>query len=277
MRPIERIVGRVASSVRLKLLAMALVPVAVVVPLALFGLTSWSASFAYDQLYIKVNTDLAVAHDTFERIKRDELDYLLRLSESHRFRSAMEANDDAAVRGLIDELRQRAGFSFLRVIEPGDETDLPTRASVGIEILGPQQLAAIDPALARFVELPIVETRRARPSERTLEQRGMVIRAHQPVLDGSGRLMAVLDGGVLLNNNFGFVDQIRDLVYGPGSLPAGSIGTVTVFLDDVRISTNVPRVAGTRALGTRVSDEVVNAVLDEGRTWIDRAFVVNDW
>jgi two-component system NtrC family sensor kinase len=105
----------------------------------------------------------------------------------------------------------------------------------------------------------------------------MVIRARQPVLDASGRLLAVLDGGVLLNNNFDFVDQIRDLVYGPGSLPAGSIGTVTVFLDDVRISTNVPRVAGTRALGTRVSDEVVKAVLDEGRTWIDRAFVVNDW
>ena len=72
MRPIERIVGRVASSVRLKLLAMALVPVAVVVPLALFGLTSWSASFAYDQLYIKVNTDLAVAHDTF-RAEADSL------------------------------------------------------------------------------------------------------------------------------------------------------------------------------------------------------------
>jgi len=256
---------------------MALVPVAVVVPLALFGLTSWSASFAYDQLYIKVNTDLAVAHDTFERIKRDELDYLLRLSESHRFRSAMAADDSAAVQVLIDQLIPRAGFSFIRVVEPGAETDQPSEPTVGIEILGPDQLADIDPALARFVELPIVETRRARPSQRTLEQRGMVIRARQPVYDDDGGLMAILDGGVLLNNNFDFVDQIRDLVYGPGSLPAGSIGTVTVFLDDVRISTNVPRVAGTRALGTRVSDEVVNAVLDQGQTWIDRAFVVNDW
>ena len=277
MWPIDRIVSRISSSVRLKLLAMALVPVAIVVPLALFGLTSWSASFAYDQLYIKVTTDLAVAHDTFERIKRDELDYLLRLGDSHRFRSAMAADDHVAVRALTEALKQRAGFSFIQVIEPDAVAGLPTEAAVGIEILDPQQLAAIDPALARFVELPIVETRRARPSERKLEQRGMVIRARQPVFDANGRLMAVLDGGVLLNNNFDFVDQIRDLVYGPGSLPAGSIGTVTVFLDDVRISTNVPRFAGKRALGTRVSDEVVRAVLDEGRTWIDRAFVVNDW
>jgi two-component system NtrC family sensor kinase len=57
----------------------------------------------------------------------------------------------------------------------------------------------------------------------------------------------------------------------------GSIGTVTVFLDDVRITTNVPLRPGERALGTRVSDEVRSRVLDQGEVWIDRAFVVNDW
>jgi two-component system NtrC family sensor kinase len=270
-------IRRVAASVRLKLLAIALVPVAVIAPLALLGLALWSASFTYDQLYIKVNTDLAVAHDTFERIKRDELDYLFRLSESHRFRSAMAAGDQPAVRRLLDELKQAAGFSFIRVINPADSGPAAVEPTVGIEILGPEQLADIDPSLADFVRLPIVETARARPSQRKLEQRGMVIRARQPVLDARQNVMAILDGGVLLNNNFGFVDAIRDLVYGPGSLPAGSIGTVTVFLEDVRISNNVPQVAGARALGTRVSNEVVRAVLDEGRTWIDRAFVVNDW
>ena len=105
----------------------------------------------------------------------------------------------------------------------------------------------------------------------------MLIRARQPVVNADGSTDIMLDGGVLLNNNFTFVDTIRDLVYGPGSLPAGSIGTVTVFLDDVRISTNVPRLAGERALGTRVSEEVSRAVLDRGETWINRAFVVNDW
>ena len=45
----------------------------------------------------------------------------------------------------------------------------------------------------------------------------------------------------------------------------------------MRISTNVPLKKGERALGTRVSDEVRTKVLDKGATWIDRAFVVNDW
>jgi two-component system NtrC family sensor kinase len=105
----------------------------------------------------------------------------------------------------------------------------------------------------------------------------MMIRALYPIVDSNNRVLAILDGGVLLNGNFTFVDVIRDLVYGPGSLISGSIGTVTVFLDDVRITTNVPIKSGERALGTRVSDEVRTNVLDQGHTWIDRAFVVNDW
>jgi signal transduction histidine kinase len=60
-------------------------------------------------------------------------------------------------------------------------------------------------------------------------------------------------------------------------LPEGSQGTATLFLDDVRISTNVRLFEGRRALGTRVSAAVRQAVLGEGRTWLDSAFVVNDW
>ncbi|MCR9115286.1 MAG: cache domain-containing protein, partial [Rhodobacteraceae bacterium] len=48
-------------------------------------------------------------------------------------------------------------------------------------------------------------------------------------------------------------------------------------LEDVRVSTNVRLFEDERALGTRVSAVVRHGVLDEGRTWLDRAFVVNDW
>ena len=81
----------------------------------------------------------------------------------------------------------------------------------------------------------------------------------------------------MLNHNLAFIDTINDLVYSAASLPEGSQGTATLFLDDVRISTNVRLFAGTRALGTRVSEAVRQAVLGEGRIWLDRAFVVNDW
>ena len=55
------------------------------------------------------------------------------------------------------------------------------------------------------------------------------------------------------------------------------IGTATIFQDDVRISTNVLTEQGTRAIGTRVAENVYNLVVDNGLPWVDRAYVVNNW
>ncbi len=52
---------------------------------------------------------------------------------------------------------------------------------------------------------------------------------------------------------------------------------VTLFLGDVRIATSVRLEGGERAIGTRVSQEVKESVLDRGETWVRRAFVVNHW
>jgi two-component system NtrC family sensor kinase len=105
----------------------------------------------------------------------------------------------------------------------------------------------------------------------------MVIHIAVPILDAQGEQIGVLEGGQLLNRNLDFVDTINDLVYNDGALPLGSRGTATLFLDDVRIATNVRMFGGDRALGTRVSAAVRHRVLDSGERWLDRAFVVNDW
>jgi signal transduction histidine kinase len=55
------------------------------------------------------------------------------------------------------------------------------------------------------------------------------------------------------------------------------LGTVTIFQWDVRVATNVTLPNGNRALGTRVSAEVYDKVLENNVNWYDRAFVVNDW
>ena len=100
-----------------------------------------------------------------------------------------------------------------------------------------------------------------------------------PVTDDQGTWIGYLAAGILMNASHRFVDQISATVYGPGSLPAQGVGTVTLFLDNVRISTNVPHPSrsGQRALGTTVSNQVGEQVLQHGERWLDRAFVVNDW
>lgn len=106
---------------------------------------------------------------------------------------------------------------------------------------------------------------------------GMMLKAACPVWDGNGRLVGVLYGGVLLNRDFQIVDKVRDLLYGEGRYKGKEMGTATIFQGDLRISTNVLDEKGQRAIGTRVSAEVYQAVLEKGELWLDRAFVVHDW
>ncbi len=285
----RRVIGH---KVRYKVLLLVLFPILLIMPIALGLAIYWGKTFTYEQLFLKVKTDLAVSHDAFHRIQGDYLDSLARLAESYQFRTALESGNTSSILEQLNQLKDKQKFSFLNITPTktihsdtlNGRMNTPTflqalkgHESVGVEIYSPEALLKEDPTLQKRVQLPILQTPRARATTRTQEDRAMVIRALYPVKDSHGKIIALLDGGVLLNGNFEFVDTIRDLAYGPGSLPSGSIGTVTVFIDDVRISTNVPLSEGERALGTRVSNEVRTKVLDNGSTWIDRAFVVNDW
>jgi two-component system NtrC family sensor kinase len=296
MLGLRKTVSKIRNTVRYKLLVLVLFPILLVMPIALVLAIYWGATFSYEQFYIKVNTDLSVSHDVFERIKRDYLNALGKTAESFSFRTELSLGNTESIRYQIEQLQQENSFSYIHLIDKngklitGDrsaaefEFSRPSTAleaakkgipSSGVEIFNATDLQRH--ALAERVRLPLIDTPRARPTDKLVEDRGMMIRALYPVIDSESNLLAILDAGVLLNANFTFVDVIRDLVYGPGSLTPGSIGTVTVFLDDVRITTNVPIRPGERALGTRVSNEVRTNVLDQGNTWIARAFVVNDW
>ncbi len=294
MLAITNIIQKIRNTVRYKLLVLVLFPILLVMPIALVLAIYWGANFSYEQLYIKVNTDLSVSHDVFERIKRDYLNTLGKTAESYHFRSQLSADNSKSIQQQIHQLQQDNFFSYIHLLDsdgfimnrPSDTHRRPRQSSAldnammgdpssGIEIFNVEELSA--EGLSSQVDLPLIDTPRARPSDRIIEDRGMMIRALYPLVNERNEVLAILDAGVLLNGNFTFVDVIRDLVYGPGSLIEGSIGTVTVFLEDVRITTNVPIRPGERALGTRVSNEVRSNVLDQGNTWIARAFVVNDW
>ncbi len=285
----------VRTKLRNKLLALGLFPILLMMPISLALAIYWGKNFGYDQLFLKVNTDLSVAHDAFIRSQQDYLDKIIRLGESYTFRSSLQEQNANAIADQIQALKDRAGFSYLHVtdtkgrwlFEPDDsgeglslQSELSARAQFGEIVVGVELFTAKalqTEGLLSKVLLPLIPTPRAMPTNREVEDRGMMIRVLYPVKNERGKVTAVLDGGVLLNGNFAFVDAIRDLVYGPGSLPEASIGTVTVFLEDVRISTNVPLRQGERALGTRVSREVRDDVFGQGNIWSDLAFVVNDW
>ncbi len=297
------------------MLVLVFVPLLLLTGTVIFLTAYWSTTYTNKLLINKVNTDLNVTRDVFQRIERDRQRSLAALSKSSLFLHHLKSDNTNSMQVLLQNQSIEADFDFINILSPDgnqrleadgwhswklkpsplsekmfeatastdsalqakESTDRRPDAAAGIEIYTSEFWSLQSAELARKIVFPLIDTPFATPSTRTVEDRAMVIRVLQRVRDSNAETLAILEGGLLLNRNYDFVDHIRDLVYGPGSLAEGSRGTVTVFLDDVRITTNVPGNDQSRALGTRVSVEVREAVLDNGTPWIDRAFVVHDW
>jgi len=248
---------------------------------------------------LRVEMDLGTAWDAFEDEKERLQTVAGMASQRESLRPALRGEGARAVSADLEALRRRYELDFLTLVDPagvaiarsrspfatGDTVArnavlaraLAGQADTGTILLSPADLAREGEGLAERAFIPVVYTERAAPAARPFEDRGMVLLAAFPILDSEERVLGALYGGVLLNRKFELVDRIRDTVFGDRTLEGRPVGTVTLFLGDVRIATNVMLDAGTRALGTRVSREVGEQVLARGERFADRAFVVNDW
>ncbi|QPF74797.1 HAMP domain-containing protein [Roseateles sp. DAIF2] len=291
-------------SLRSKLLLLALLPLWAVLPLLGLILVYWGDA-AFDRLLItKVRSDLAVANGYFERVQAEIGGGTRAAAGAHRLVHLLQqqpARPEQAgeLSRFLSRARLEHGLEFINLLTPdgrlranelGPVPDegaaLPllvadiSGALASIAVLEPAALLRIAPALRDRLSIPLLPTQNAAPTAREREERAMVMIARAPIHDAEGRLLGHLQGGVLLNRNLPFIDHLNEIVYPDGALPAGSQGTATLFLDDVRISTNVrlfESSRGDRAIGTRVSRQVRDEVLGRGGTWLASAFVVNDW
>ena len=183
----------------------------------------------------------------------------------------------------LDAIQQDLGLDYLRLVNIEDldrvESQIVTRtfdtgnAIGGTRIIDEKELNRIKPGLV----IDIRETAKARPTERKKLTSAMAVEYARPFLDQRGRVESVLYGGKIVNNNFALVDEIADMVFKKEMYNHKPLGTVTIFQGDVRVATNVLDEKGSRAVGTRVSDEVYQKVVEQGERWVDRAFVVTDW
>jgi two-component system NtrC family sensor kinase len=145
------------------------------------------------------------------------------------------------------------------------------------EIVPRSELLKEGAGLAERAYLQFIPTPKAAYRLEDHEENGMMLKGAAPVLNDQGNVIGVLYGGILLNQNYDIVDRVKNIVYKGEKYKGKEIGTVTIFQNDLRISTNVTDERGQRAIGTRVSQEVYDAVLKRGIPWVGRAFVVNHW
>ena len=248
----------------------------------------------------KVVGDLAMAHSQLAHVEVEALTMTRSLADSRRMRRLVRAEaTDVGLDEVLASRQENVRFDFLaildtqgKVLAAGDGSAAGTpyaslsvlrhvereaKADVGLEVLPAEQLAMLSADLPGRAHLDLLATPMAAPSERKDESRGLVLVAAAPMRDESGKVIATVVGGRLLNRGETFVDELTETITAGGLRQLGVRGTVTLFLGDVRIATSVRQPNGERAVGTRVSQQVKEAVFDRGETWVQRAFVVDHW
>lgn len=162
-------------------------------------------------------------------------------------------------------------------INPMAKLALARKAAVsGTVILSREFLIAENPELADRARILLFPAPGSSTGEQEEITSGMALVTAVPVIQ-QGILLGILYGGVLLNQNSTIVDTVRDTVFLNETYKERSIGRASIFMKDIRISTNVTMRNGERAIGTGVSPEAREHVFDNGERWTERVFVLSDW
>jgi two-component system NtrC family sensor kinase len=248
----------------------------------------------------KVRTDLNSAREIYQR-EIDETGIIVRLTaERFYIKDALIRNDLDRLNSELTSVRERERLDVLTLTNPSGKVIVRARnpkmtgddqttsslvkkvlsckaAIAGTEIVPREELEKESGELVEKSRFELHPAPSAGHNERREQTSGMMIKAAAPILNDKGDLLGVLYGGSLVNRNYKIVDKIKETVFQGQRYKGRDIGTATIFLGNLRISTNVLNASGERAIGTRIAAEVEEQVLDKGAPWIDRAFVVNDW
>ena len=138
----------------------------------------------------------------------------------------------------------------------------------GTEVIPSVYLAEMDLEQQAHIIVQDTPKSSAKPFDAREGTAGLAIVGVQPLVDEKGQTAGVVLSAYLFNNDFSLVDYLKN---------EAKIETMTIFLGDLRVSTNVENENGSRAVGTRVSQDVFQKVLEQGQDYSGRVFVVNQW
>jgi two-component system NtrC family sensor kinase len=253
-----------------------------------------------NQAQDKVRHDLNTGREVY-REETENLKDIVRFTALRFFiKDAISDNDIETLRRGLEELREAESLDILTLTDERGNVFVRSRnpsvkgdSQIHDELVG--HVLSVKEVIAGTVIIPreellkegtdlteqaytkIVSTPKAKPDPETEQTSAMCIKAAAPIFGHDGTFLGVLYGGNLLNKSYMLVDKVREIAYRGVKYKGKEIGTSTIFQGDVRISTNVKGEDGIRAIGTRLSEDVYEQVLEKGLPWIHRAFVVNNW
>ncbi len=210
-----------------------------------------------DQARSKVSHDLNIARMVYEKQLKLIQNSIYIGASGNTIQQTLYANDRNRLLTRLEQIRRDTNLDFISVTDKdgrvifritapdrlGDDVSrspiisaaLNGKTAGGTEILIKEILQNENDQLAEQALIKIIDTPKAKPTIKTEETSGMVLMAASPIFGEDGKLLGVLYGGHLLNRNFMIVDRVWDLVYKGEKYHDQDIGTVTIFLDDLRI------------------------------------------
>ncbi len=275
---------RFKTMVRYRLLILTSAPIFMTL-LALIGITIyWSIQYTWQNTLQDVSERLGVAENSVELLQQKQANYVRSFADSYEFRSRINENiPREELQTWVTEQKSRYNLDFLTFqsvtsIESKFRFLDLTKREAFFDVLDKNELEQLGANLAKRAEVQIAT--QAQATDSSIETQGLVSRTVIPVYNRFKELIGFLDGGLLLNNSTVLVDQIRDLIYPNDNDRLRPVGTLTLFLSDLRVSTNVPLNSNHhsgRAIGTKVSKDVSEQVLFGGKKWVGSAYVYDAW
>lgn len=252
---------------------------------------NWINNNAIKEAQHRVELHIRAAWDIYEEKRmqiHSTLDILAQSSEIKAFLNKQENTKDFfSLREELEDIRKKYNMDLLNIIDAEGIVILRTRQpfNTGDDLSDDPLISQVLLTKDSYEKDIILTPERLniegdgmteKCSKFGGEPRGMLTGAAVPLIENDN-LLGVMHMGSLLNGATEIVDKIRERIFEDEYYNEKPIGTATIFMGDLRISTNVVDNQGGRAIGTRVSREVNEHVLEKGLPWTGRAWVVNAW
>jgi two-component system NtrC family sensor kinase len=241
--------------------------------------------------------------ETTRQVYRHEIELRERVlsftADTELFASAVVGQRRAGLHETLLRLKESFGFDIVNLCTPsgtvlvrvnnvsrfGDSLEHDEfvqyvikneEAVSGTGFISREDLLIESRELVKQSKIKVIPTPHASFRESRTITDAMAMKIAVPVMI-EGKMVGIIYGAVILNRNNELVDSFRKSLFQDEMIGPHYVGTTTIFSGGVRIATNVTDNKGNRAIGTRISRKVYQHVIEEGKVWIKKAFVVNDW
>lgn len=267
------------NTVRYRLLILTSAPIVLTIAALILLSVYWTTTYTWQSTLQGISERLRVARNSVDILLKEQALTLHSISDSYHFIQLLQEYSSEQDMNLwlcnqLDHFQlDFAYFYDLRNGKPINTRDDIIQLGSHFAVVSAETLTQWNPILPQRAIIRSVENQRP-------QTKALITQTTIEIFDQQGKVIGYLLGGKLLNHSSELVDRIRDLIYPSPDQQYRPNGSVTLFLDGLRVSTNIPLFSddsSKRAIGTSVANDVYQQVIVNGQEWLDLAYVLDRW